>query len=79
MPLVRESFRGVVDQVVERFAGVLRRAQARGEMRTDLEPGDVASLIVTLGFGGLGLEATRVPMDPEQQRDALLKLLRPPE
>jgi AcrR family transcriptional regulator len=47
-PVIREAFRRALDRVVEALAAILRRGQAEGSIRDDVEASTLAWLVLSL-------------------------------
>jgi TetR/AcrR family transcriptional repressor of nem operon len=65
-PVLAEILRGYMKRMEDEFCATLTRAKEEGELRTELDPRDLARLMITVGQGTLLL--TKVNPDPEMAR-----------
>jgi AcrR family transcriptional regulator len=77
-PPIRRSFVLLVSEAAARLTNAARRGQQAGGLRTDLEPEQLATLMVLLAFGVVVAADVELPLDVERARDAALRLLAPP-
>ena len=72
---LKTRFAEVLGKVVLSMAELIRRAQAKGEVRKGLDPQHTAELIVTLGMGALSLQDTGIVFPEDQMRTTLMAVL----
>jgi TetR/AcrR family transcriptional regulator, transcriptional repressor for nem operon len=72
---LKSRFSEVIGKVVLSIAELIRRAQAKGQVRAGLDPQRTAELIVTLGMGALSLQDTGIVFPEDQMRTALMAVL----
>jgi len=72
---LKTRFAELVGKVVLSMAELIRRAQARGEVRKTLDPKHTAELIITLGMGALSLQDAGITFPEDQMRTTLMSVL----
>lgn len=72
---LKSRFSEVLGKVSFSIAELIRRAQAKGQVRARLDPQHTAELIVTLGMGALSLQDTGVVFPEDQMRSTLMAVL----
>lgn len=72
---LKTRFAEVLGKVVLSIAELIRRAQAKGEVRQGLDPKHTAELIITLGMGALSLQDTGMVFPEDQMRTTLMSVL----
>jgi len=72
---LKARFAEVLAKVELSLAELIRRAQAKGEVRQGLDPQRTAELIVTLGMGALSLQDAGITFPEDQLRSALMAVL----
>ena len=75
---LREGFVGSLRGAVVRLIEVTKRGQAANAVRRDVDPGQVASLLVASALGVLVAREAGMPLDPPALRRAVLLLLAGP-
>ncbi len=72
---LKTRFAEVLGKVVFSMAELIRRAQAKGEVRSSLDPQHTAELIITLGMGALSLQDAGIVFPEDQMRTTLMAVL----
>lgn len=72
---LKTRFAEVLGKVVVSIAELIRRAQARAQVRSSLDPQHSAELIVTLGMGALSLQDAGIVFPEDQMRTTLMAVL----
>ena len=63
-PLLRAKARGAFNSWLDRLRSIVEEGQARGEIRPGVDPGELATLMVTSLEGGLMLERLQKNSEP---------------
>lgn len=74
---VRRQYQHLIEAGMERLADALRRAQARGQLRADVDAGQVARMLMGLVLGMQTLMDLVMPLDLPGMAATLLQLLSP--
>jgi len=72
---LRAGLVGMLEGAVARLVEVAKRGQAAGSVRRDVDPRQLASLLVSVGLGVLVARDAGLPLDPPALRDTILGLL----
>jgi TetR/AcrR family transcriptional repressor of nem operon len=72
---LKTRFAELIGKVVLGMAELIRRAQAKGEVRSSLDPKPTAELIITLGMGALSLQDTGIVFPEDQMKTTLMAVL----
>lgn len=75
---VRRTFVGVLSDAIERLSIGAVAGQRRSRLRTDIEPDEMARLLVLLALGARVAIEVGLPVDVRTTRDAALRLLLDP-
>ena len=75
-PQVRHSCVLLVSEAASRLTAAARRGQEAGRVRSDLEPEQLATLLVLLACGVSVAADIQLPLDVDRAREACLQLLR---
>lgn len=75
-PELRERFLELHAEILARVTRATRRGQASGKLRSDVEPSELATMLVALGLGVLMIRDADVPLEPDRIAAAVLRLLR---
>ena len=74
-PQIRGSFVLLVSEAATRLSDATQRAQQAGRVRSDVDAGQLATLLVLLGLGVFVAADVELPLDVARARDACLHLL----
>lgn len=72
---VREAFVQNLAEAIRRVSTAARTGQGSGRIRDDIDPDEIARILVALALGALVATEVRLPLDVEVTRNAALKLL----
>jgi len=78
-PRVRKTLARLLLGAVDRLEALARADQARGRVRPDAEPREIARILLLLATGLLAVQELELPFDLERSRHAVLALLASPE
>ena len=74
---LKHSFTGIFDDAAARIGDLVVRGQKSGRVRVDLEPRQVAALLLAVGVGAKSLEDTGVQVGSSALLTGILALLKP--
>jgi len=75
MPEIQARFGAFTREAVERVAKNVIEAQQRGETRSDIDSGSLATLLVAAAIGGMALRDAGIPFELDTMRHTLVRLL----
>jgi AcrR family transcriptional regulator len=72
---IRERFLAMLGEAQQRVARAVEDSQRAGLVRDDLTPDAIAAMLVTLAMGVVQMFELGVPLEPEQVREAVIRML----
>jgi AcrR family transcriptional regulator len=75
LPIVRERYRDLVQVSVDAVAGLVKADQDDGEVRRDVDPQIVASMVLALVIGAQTMADLGLPLDPADLASAIERML----